>query len=177
MIARVHSVDENIRLQPWHRWSLYVATAVLFASGVLWLALHYVIPPPTGEFGQTTHPLEPWTLRVHGLAVLVALFFYGSLLRAHIIKAWKRRRNRVSGACMGAVLGLLTISGYLLYYSGGESLRAALSVTHWGIGLALAGVLPLHIYYGRQTRSKQRTVSRSEHADAVSPHLQPARRG
>lgn len=174
MTARVHSVDENIRLPPWHRWSLYVATAVLFATGALWLALHYLIPPPAGEFGQTTHPLEPWMLRVHGLAVMVALFLYGSLLRAHIIKAWTRRRNRVSGACLVAVLGLLTISGYLLYYSGEEGLRAVLSVIHWGVGLTLAGVLPLHVYFGHRTRAKQ--VSRSEHAGATAAHRHQAKR-
>jgi hypothetical protein len=97
------------------------------------------------------HPAEPWILRLHGLATMVALFVYGSLLRAHMINAWNLRRNRLTGACIATGLALLTATGYLLYYAGGETTRPLISIAHWAAGLAIGGLLPLHIWKGRRS--------------------------
>lgn len=121
----------------------------MFLTGLAWLALHYLFRPH-GEFGDTVNPFEPWALRVHGLAVLLGLFLYGSLLRPHMIRAWQIRRNRVSGVIVTAIIGVLSLTGYLLYYSADERVRPFVSLTHWIIGLCIAAALPLHIFYGRK---------------------------
>ncbi len=42
--------------------------------------------------------------------------------------------------------------GYLLYYLGDEALRAASSLIHWAIGLALPAVLVWHSVNGQHAR-------------------------
>src|SRR4051812_26575451 len=111
---------EAVRLPRWLRWTVYVASAALFISGALWLVVHYGLRKGPDDF---PHPTEPWILRVHGLATMVGLFVYGSLLRAHMINAWNLGRNRITGACIATGLVLLTATGYLLYYAGGETAR------------------------------------------------------
>ena len=129
-----------------------MVTAILFGTGVLWLLAHYGMRA-AGEFAMA-HPLEPWSLRLHGLAVMLGLFLYGSLLRSHMIKGWNGRKNRATGVLVVSVLVCLMFSGYLLYYVAGETLRPVVSAIHWGVGLALGAALPLHVWCGRrQARS------------------------
>jgi hypothetical protein len=44
------------------------------------------------------------------------------------------------------------VTGYGLYYAGGESLRAWTSWIHLAVGLALPLLLILHIWLGKRTR-------------------------
>lgn len=151
MASNTNRSYETIILPRWLRWTLYLTTAVLFVTGGLWLIVHYGLKQSGAE--DLPHPAEPWILRAHGLAMIVGLFVYGSLLRAHMINAWKLRRNRSTGLLVVTVLALLTITGYMLYYVGGETTRPIISVAHWTIGLVIGGLLPFHIWHGRRDRS------------------------
>ena len=139
---------DTIRLGPWHEWAVYFATGTLVLSGVLWLVLHYFFEGK-GEFGSTIHPLESWMLRLHGAGAMAGLIVYGSLLPVHIRRAWAIRRNVVLGVSLVALMLLLTVTGYLLYYAGGEETRPVISVLHWVIGLAAPALLAWHIFSGR----------------------------
>ncbi|MBB5202196.1 DUF4405 domain-containing protein [Glaciimonas immobilis] len=121
---------------------------MLLVTGAAWLVAHYFMHV-AGEFGETINPIEPWTMKLHGAAAMAALFFIGSLLNSHIRRANKAQRNRYSGWTMLALLALLTISGYALYYLASESTRPAWSIGHWTLGLAFPIMLILHIYLGR----------------------------
>src|SRR3954451_21342462 len=145
---------ESVILPAGLRWCLYLATIVLFATGGVWLIAHYGMRPDGGD--DLPHPAEPWILRLHGFAVMVGLFIYGSLLRAHMLKAWTLKRNRITGACVATVLALLTATGYMLYYVGGEPSRPIISIAHWVIGLAIGALLPLHIWNVRRTQRAAR---------------------
>jgi hypothetical protein len=133
------------RLVPWQRRVLYGAGALLLATGAAWLALHY---------GRGTDalpsPLEPWTMRLHGLAAFAALFAFGALAAAHIPQGWRFShrmrwaRQRGSGAALCALAGALVLTGYLLYYFAPEALRPALGWLHAGVGVAMAGVFLVH---------------------------------
>jgi hypothetical protein len=149
-----NSAYETVILPSWLRWALYLATIALFATGAVWLIAHYGMRPVSGD--DLPHPAEPWILRVHGFAVMVGLFIYGSLLRAHMLKAWTLKRNRITGACVATVLVSLTVTGYMLYYVGGETSRPIISVAHWVIGLAIGALLPLHIWRGRRSQRAAR---------------------
>jgi hypothetical protein len=51
---------------------------------------------------------------------------------------------------------LLTLTGYLLYYAGGEESRAVISITHWLTGLLVPALLTWHVLSGRsQTKAAQ----------------------
>jgi hypothetical protein len=143
---------DSIRLGPWHQGAVYGATAALAVSGIIWLVLHYFLAVP-GEYGPQIHPLEPWMLRLHGAAAMAGLIIYGSLLPVHVRRAWSIRRNIVLGIGLVAVMLLLTVTGYLLYYSGDENTRPLISAVHWILGLVVPALLVWHIVSGRmQTR-------------------------
>jgi hypothetical protein len=146
--ARLHI---NLRLERWHRRWVYGSCAVLFLSGAAWLVARYFLRQP-GEFGETVHPLEPWSMKLHGAAVMAVLFFLGTLLNGHIRRAIKARRNRGSGWSMIALLAWLTLSGFVLYYLAGEADRHLWSLAHWAGGLLFGPLVIVHIALGRRTR-------------------------
>lgn len=141
----------SLRLERWQRRSIYAVFAWLTATGVLWLAAHYFMRP-VGEFGEGVHPLEPWSMKLHGAGAMAALFFVGSLLNIHLRRAVKSGRNLVSGWSMIVFLAALTISGYGLYYVASEESRPLWSIAHWVIGLAFPALVVLHVVLGRKSR-------------------------
>ena len=143
----------RLRLERWHRYSVYGACVWLLITGVLWLVAHYLLRAPAA-FGESVSPLEPWSMKLHGAGAMVALFFVGSLLNNHIRRALRARRNLASGWAMVAVLGTLTLSGYGLYYIAGEESRPLWSVAHWVIGLGFAALVVLHVVLGRRAAAK-----------------------
>lgn len=146
-----------MRLQNGHkRWVFRVSYAV-FATGVLWLVFHYLIRVK-GEFGETAHPLEVWWLRLHGLAAFGSLLVVGSLLPVHVRTSWHQRRNLGFGIGLLSVAVLLIVTGYALYYFGGEELRPVISALHWVVGLVSALVMILHIRTGRASRPHREAV-------------------
>jgi hypothetical protein len=146
---------DSIRLGLWQQGAVYGATAVLAVSGIVWLVLHYFFAV-SGEFGPQPHLLEPWMLRLHGAAAMAGLVIYGSLLPVHVRRAWSLRRNIALGIGLVAFMLLLTITGYLLYYSGDEDLRPVISAAHWVLGLIVPVLLVWHVVSGRmQTRASE----------------------
>lgn len=141
----------DIRLGSVHRAWLFGAFAAAFITGTAWWVLHHWFQVD-GEFGPAPHPAERWLIRLHGGAALLTLVLLGSLLTLHVKRAWLARRNRSSGSVLLALNALLALTGYVLYYAGGESLRAIASNTHLALGLALPVLLLLHITFGRRTR-------------------------
>ena len=146
--ARAAASVDAIRLGRWQQAAVYAATAVLVVSGAAWLVLHYFLAE-SGPYGPQIHPLEPWMMRVHGAAAMAGLVVYGALLPVHVRRAWSIRRNIVPGIGLLALMLLLTLGGYLLYYAGGENTRALVSLAHWIPGLLVAPLLVWHIIAGR----------------------------
>jgi hypothetical protein len=134
-----------MRLPASLRYSVYAAIAALLGSGVLWLFLRYTAFAP-----------QAWaslSMRVHGAAGMVILPLVGGAAALHAGAAWRDRKNRISGFVLSCALVVLTLTGYCLYYVGGESLRNFASVTHWVIGMALPLVLAFHATIGRNATS------------------------
>jgi hypothetical protein len=140
----------GFRLERWHRRGLYAAGLVLLASGVAWMVLHYAMRP-VSEYGETVHPLEPWTMKLHGAAAMAALFLVGGMVHLHIRRAHKAGHNRFTGWAMIATMLFLAVSGYGLYYVAGEADRPVWSVLHWVVGLAAAVLFVAHIVIGRKS--------------------------
>jgi hypothetical protein len=155
------------RLPRWQRRMLYTSGTALLASGLAWLVLHYAAGAGAGEL---PHPLEAWTMRLHGLAAFAGLFMLGVVADSHIPRGWRmsapvrprtefrsalheaspmRRRHRWarqrhSGVWLATLGGALALTGYLLYYFAPETLRPALGWLHSGLGVAMGGVLLEH---------------------------------
>jgi len=145
---------DTIRLGVWHQAAVYGVTALLAVTGIAWLTYHYFLAVP-GDFGPQPHPMEHWMLRLHGAAAMAGLIVYGSLLPIHIRRAWALRRNIVLGIGLVTLMLLLTVTGYLLYYAGGEESRPLISLLHWAPGLAVPALIAWHVTSGRrQTRAQ-----------------------
>lgn len=129
------------RLHGWQFASLLASAALLLASGLAWLPLHYLWGAGAGEL---PHPLEAWAMRLHGLGGFAALFVLGVLAAVHVPPGWRlggRHRyagQRVTGAALCSLAALLALTGYLLYYFAPEGLRPALGLAHAAFGLAMA---------------------------------------
>jgi hypothetical protein len=138
-----------VKLPPWHRALVYAAVALLTATGAGWLVCHYLLAE-SGEYGPVPHPLEgPW-LALHGAAGMLALFVFGSLLTTHMIRAWMLRRSRLGGGTLAGVILVLALGGLGLYYVADDTWRAALSLSHWALGLALPALVVLHARSARE---------------------------
>jgi hypothetical protein len=143
-----HLRPEPIRLKRGHRSCLYVVLSLLFVSGAAWAYWNYLVPEP----GDVLASAKAWAMKIHGAAAMAILVLTGTLLTSHVKFAWRARRNRGNGAFLLSVFGVLTISGYMLYYAGGEELRAWTSWIHLGMGLSIPFLIVLHLVLGKRTR-------------------------
>lgn len=83
---------------------------------------------------------------------MFGLVFFGSLLSSHIRIAWAINQNRLLGATLGGVAITLALTGYGLYYVGGELSRSVASWLHFIFGLSMPVLLWQHIVRGRGLR-------------------------
>lgn len=147
------------RLVRWQRVALYLSGALLLLTGAVWLAVHYSIGAGAGEL---PHPVEAWSLRLHGLAAFAGVFVLGVLAAAHIPHGWRLSQQRGwvaqrrSGLWLCGLGALLVFSGYALYYFAPEAVRPALGWGHASIGVAMGGLIASH---RRGTLSGQRLAS------------------
>ena len=142
-----HPRPDSIRLKRLQRYILYVVFALLFLSGVAWAYWNYLKSPGDFEAGA-----KAWAMKIHGAAAMAILVLVGMLLNGHVRFAWRAGRNRTNGSIFLGAFAILTITGYGLYYAGGEKLRADMSWIHLAVGLALPILLLVHILMGRRTR-------------------------
>jgi hypothetical protein len=142
--------------------------ALLFLSGVAWTYWNYLVASP-GDFETGA---KTWAMKIHGAAAMAVLVLIGMVLSAHVRFAWRAHRNRVNGSVFLSAFAVLTITGYGLYYGGGERLRAWTSWVHLAIGLALPLLLVTHIFLGRKTRpaAQSRTRLRAASRSAGDRH-------
>ena len=137
------------RLIPWQRRTLYASSALLLATGVIWLAVHYSLGSGSGP-DALPHPLEAWAMRLHGLAAYGGLFALGVIAAAHVPQGWRlsaRQRwshQRSSGVMLCSLGAALALTGYLLYYFAPESIRPALGWAHTSVGFVSALLLLSH---------------------------------
>ena len=120
------------RLPALQRLLLYATFLLLVATAIAWEAL-------------TPGPAAAMLMKIHGAIAMLALVLLGTLLVQHVPTGWMSLKNRRSGTLLVGSLIWLAVSGYLLYYAGGESLRSFAAASHLWIGLAACVIVALHI--------------------------------
>lgn len=121
-----------------HRLALYATGVTLVLTGVAWALFHYLADESTAV------PVNALLMKVHGGAAMLALLLIGALIPQHVAGGWRLARNRTSGIALSALAGILAVTGYLLYYAGGELLRQGASILHLAIGAGLPAALIVH---------------------------------
>ena len=151
-----HPALARARLSPRREALVYWVFGLLWFSGVGWLVFHYFLRQAS-EFGEMPHALETWWLRLHGAGAFAGLWLIGLLWAIHLLPGWKARR-RPSGIVLSVLTAVLVLSGYLLYYAGGERVHAVVALAHWMIGLALPLPLLLHGLRARRAHEGKRNT-------------------
>jgi heme A synthase len=136
-----------VRLDPLFRVALYAAFAVLTVTGAAWLFADWHKDPSAPD---QWHDMAASLLMVHGGAAMVTLMLLGALIPLHVRRAWRSRRNRLTGPVMVAVNAVLIATAFGLYYAGSETLRPWISDAHTAVGLALPALLLAHVWLGRR---------------------------
>jgi hypothetical protein len=91
-----------------------------------------------------------YMLMVHGGTAMVVLLLLGALIPVHLLRAWRARKNRVSGSVMVTFNAVLIVSAFGLYYLGSETVRPWMHWIHIAAGFSVALSFPVHILLGRR---------------------------
>jgi hypothetical protein len=132
----------GIRLAKHTRIWINTVGAFVWASGIGWVVAHYWLVSPDSL--GLPHSSEPLWLKLHGAGAFLALWTLGWLSALHVVKAWKSHRHRWSGSSLFALLVILCVSGYLLYYVAGDDSHHVTSLIHWILGAALPLLYLIH---------------------------------
>lgn len=138
------------RLSPARQWALWTIVAALLITGVAWLWAEYVYAPAEGDI--ESYEIKHLALVVHAAFALLFVFTAGTLLYTHMQTAWRQQRNRITGILMASTALVLTVSGFGLWYAGGETLRNVSEIAHWLTGFGIPVVLLVHMLYGQRRR-------------------------
>lgn len=161
--TQTHRIVVPIRLTPRHQRWLYACFGLSWLSGAVWLLFHYFLQTP-GTFGPHPHALEPWWLRLHGLAMMATLVLVGTTLIHHAHKAWRLGKNQIMGVMLTGAVAWLAASGYALYYFSSDANDHWLPLLHWIPGLSLPAIIAAHVLVGR-AKKKAHTISNTSPAN------------
>ncbi len=124
-------------------WPVYIVSLGVWLSGAVWLLLHHFFTQKT-NFGLARHPMEHWSLVAHGAFGFAGIWLVGFLWGTHVVKRWRLRRHRKTGGVLFAVMFVLILTGYLLYYLSSDDWRTSTADVHWIIGLGMPLTLLAH---------------------------------
>src|SRR6516162_153081 len=96
-----------LRLDPRLRWSVYSAFAVMFFTGCAWLFADWQKRIAGDDVWQAS---AAWLLMLHGGGAMVTLLLLGALVPVHAHRAWRAKKNRISGSAMITLNALLIAS-------------------------------------------------------------------
>ena len=151
-LRRTGRVPSALQLDYRFRWALYAVFSVLFVTGAVWLIADARKDSPSGDFWQG---VSSSLLMVHGGVAMVTLVLLGALIPVHVLRAWRSRKNRWTGAFMVTSNALLVVTAFGLYYAGSDVFRAWVSDVHIAVGLVFPALFVAHVLIGRRRFSKR----------------------
>ena len=141
-----------------HKLALHGCASLLWSTGLFWQLAQW--DRDSGWGGQSVVDLagavSPWLLKMHGAGAMGFLIVFGTLLPIHVHRAWVAGMNRFTGVLFMGYCALLILTGYGLYYAGGETLRAIMKSAHLWPGLLSPLMLAGHLWAGRRAVAAQK---------------------
>jgi cytochrome bd-type quinol oxidase subunit 2 len=137
-----------VRLRSSFRYWTYAVFSVLLLTGAAWLVADW-----QKDADEAWQQAAANLLMIHGGAAMLALMALGALIPLHLLRAWRARKNLVSGLIVATVNAVLIVTAFGLYYLGSEVVRPWMSWIHIATGFFLALMIPLHIMLGRRARA------------------------
>jgi len=107
-----------------------------------WTYDHYMLRHT--DIGISENPLQVWWLYLHAGTATAAIWLLGYMSAIHVQRNWGAGQRRNSGLLFVTAVGLLVVTGYLLYYVDADRPEALISSIHWIIGLCAPAAFLLH---------------------------------
>jgi hypothetical protein len=158
--GRELTVQHRRRMPRAQRAAVYLIVGVLWISGCAWLCLDQFAAQRV-PFGNAPHPLEPPLLLIHGVVSVASLYLFGWIGARHALRWWAGDLRRWSGGVLAAVLALLILSGFALFFLSSDAWQRYAAAAHDVLGVALTLFAVQHWFFGkRSTRAVVQKVSR-----------------
>jgi heme A synthase len=123
----------------------------MFVTGAAWLIADWRKSASGEDFWQAS---ASWLLMMHGGGAMAMLLLLGALMPVHAYRAWRSKKNRVSGVLMLTLNTTLVATSFGLYYMGSEAIRPWMSNIHIAAGFCLPVFVILHIALGRRASAR-----------------------
>jgi hypothetical protein len=136
------------------RVAIYLVFGGLWITGCWWLSLDLLVAK-RGPFGAAPHPLEPPLLLIHGVAAVLGMYVLGWISARHVLRWWPGGLRRLSGGGLAAMLGLLVVSGFALFFLSDDEWQHSAAVVHEVLGVAVTLFAVQHWFFrGRRVPSE-----------------------
>jgi hypothetical protein len=103
--------------------------------------------------GLWLYKIQFWRA-LHGWSIPFFLIVFGIIWRVHILRGWNLKKNVISGVVTLLVFLGLTITGWMIYYSGSDQTQKISASFHTWLGLGVSFILFIHGILGWKTREK-----------------------
>jgi hypothetical protein len=131
------------------RLAVYLVSTLLWATGILWLVLDQFFARQE-QFGRTPHPLESPLLLAHGILAIGSAYLLGWVSARHVLLWWTAGLRRVSGAVFAALMALLGLTGFALFFLSSDRWQRFTQLSHDALGLGIALFALQHWFFGRR---------------------------
>jgi hypothetical protein len=128
---------------------IYVIIGAVWLSGCAWLCLDQFFTV-RGPFGKTPHPWQAPIVLLHGIIAILSMFLLGWISARHVTHSWLRGRRRASGGLLCALLTVLVVSGFALFFVSDDQWQHLAAVIHEISGLVLTPIAIQHWFFLRQ---------------------------
>lgn len=150
-------------MSTFEKWSIWVSSFLVTATGVLYLWMKYFLPVPEG-FSIIRHPLQPLVLKLHIITAPLLLFAIGAIAVRHIWRhlVSKTGPGRISGWSAALTTIPMVATGYLLQVFSSESWLRGLAIAHIVTGLIYGGGFLLHQFVVRRGGGGESPIAKSD---------------
>jgi len=139
------------------RYCIYAGFGALWLTGCLWLILQEFFTT-AGTFGIERHPWQGALLLLHGVLAIATSYLFGWVMARHAADAWRRGKRRISGGAFTAVLIVLSVTGFALFFVSEPATQWWSERSHELLGI---GVTLLAVEHWRAVATRQSTESSS----------------
>jgi hypothetical protein len=147
--------EEQRRIMPFSlRYTIYLVFGGVWLTGCAWLVLHAYFET-ADEFGVERHPWEPTVLLTHGVLSIALAYVFGWIMARHASEAWRQHKRRFSGGLLTLVVVVLSISGFMLFFTTNDAWQARSARIHEVVGLLVTLFMIEHWRVGRARNDAQ----------------------
>jgi cytochrome b561 len=143
------------RMSKAQRLTVYLIVGALWLSGCVWLCLDQFFSQ-AGPFGSTPNFLQPPLLLIHGVLALLCLYLFGYISSHHIVRWWRSHFRRLSGGTFAAILAILTLGGFALFFVSDDQWQHVLVQTHDGLGIVVTAFALQHWLFARRPNATKK---------------------